>query len=68
MNTQQSFWQQYFLSVAVLVLALAALAAALSLQLTGNDATNAWAAFGGFAVLFTGIHIPSPIAQTNTTS
>ena len=62
----QSFLQQYMLTLCLLILTLASLFTALALQLTGNDANNAWAAFGGFAVLFGGVHIPSPLSQTTT--
>lgn len=53
----------WVLSIIIAVLALAALAAAVVLQLTGNDATKAWEGFGGLVVFFGGVHVPSPISK-----
>lgn len=51
----------WLITVTVAVLTLAAMIAAVVLQLTGNDATHAWEAFAGLVVFFGGIHIPSPV-------
>lgn len=54
----------WMLSIIVAVLTALALAAAVVLQLTGNDATKAWEAFAGLVVFFGGIHVPSPVQQS----
>lgn len=58
-----SLLQMYLLTIIVALLAVIALAAAVALQVTGNDASKAWDAFGGFAVFFAGVHVPSPLSN-----
>jgi hypothetical protein len=50
----------WYLSVIIAVLALASLAAAVVLQLTGNDATHAWEGFALLVAFLVGVHVPSP--------
>jgi hypothetical protein len=50
----------WYLTVVIAVLAIASLAAAVVLQLTGNDATHAWLGFAGLVVFLTGVHVPPP--------
>lgn len=51
---------KWYISVLVGVLALASLAAAVTLQLNGSDASHAWEAFGGLVIFFGGVHVPAP--------
>lgn len=51
---------RWYISVITGVLALACLAAAVTLQLNGDDATKAWEAFGGLVIFFGGVHVPAP--------
>lgn len=51
---------KWYTSIIVGVLALAALSAAVILQLNGSDATHAWEGFGGLVIFFGGVHVPAP--------
>ena len=55
-----SWWQTYTVTVVVALLVVAALAAAVTLQILGDDATKAWDAFGVFAGFFAGVHVRAP--------
>lgn len=55
-----SWWQTYTVTIVIAVLTLAALAAALTLQIVGDDASKAWDLCGGFAVFFAGVHVKTP--------
>ena len=48
------------LTIGLLVLALASLAAAVTLEILGDDSQKAWAAFGGLLTFFAGVHVKSP--------
>jgi hypothetical protein len=54
---------KWYTSIIVGVLALAALAAAVILQLNGDDASKAWDLCAGLAVFFAGVHVPAPTQQ-----
>ena len=64
---QQTTLQQYGLSIILGVLTLAALAAAVTLQILGDDAGKAWDLTTGFAVFFAGVHVDNP-AKPNSTN
>lgn len=53
----------WYLTVILGALALAALAAAVVLQLAGSDATHAWEGFAILVAYFAGVHVPAPAAK-----
>jgi len=55
-----SWWQTYTVTVVIALLVVASLAAAVTLQILGDDATKAWDLCVGFAVFFGGVHVKAP--------
>jgi hypothetical protein len=51
---------KWYFPIILCILALASLAAAVVLELTGNDATHAWEGFALIVAFLVGVHVPAP--------